>query len=262
MKNKLILHYRDILLHIVYLIFAIFSIWQILNTDKLSSQILYGAIAVVFLGMAVYAEYLRHLYQKAIKILLFDVDPKRAEQQFQFLLKKDFFHAYQNSKAIFDTLYYADEMDASGCLQTLEVHDRFFHGSLDQLLIYHYTRFFAYVLQRDQEQLTKEYAQLQKMKGTKIKGQKLSPLYNWDFIDALYQLSKKEYKKSLNTFNHVHTENMNNRELMHLYFFKGVLLMKMSQKKKAADCFKQAANNEGSSRMKEYAKQYEKKVNV
>lgn len=260
MKSKLIMHSRNILLYIIYIIFLVFSIQQVVISDSISAKILYSLIAVVFLAVTLYSEYLRAFYQKCIRTLIIDVDTKKAEQQFQLLLKKDILHAYRNSKAIFDTLYYADEMDAENCLKTLEDNDRFFHGSLDHLLIFHYTKFYACFLQGNFEAVAKEYSHLQKMKDTKIKGRKISPLYNWEFIDALYQFSRKDYKKSLNTFNSIHSENMNNRERMHLYYQKGMLYMKMNNPAKAAECFKEAADNKGDSCMKRKAENYRKKV--
>lgn len=64
MKSKLIMHSRNILLYIIYIIFLVFSIQQVVISDSISAKILYSLIAVVFLAVALYSEYLRAFYQK------------------------------------------------------------------------------------------------------------------------------------------------------------------------------------------------------
>ena len=203
---------RRIISFIFYLIFTVFVLAQVFKTDILLHRILYLVLLAIVLGMALFSEYLKLCYEKAIKTLAFDLDPELAMKQYERLNSLDKFKAYRNSKLIFDTLYYIDQMEYSRCLKHLEENYKFFHASLDQLLIYHFTSFYCSFMTEDLETAKTEYQKLLRMKNAKSKGNKVSPLYNWEFLDALYQFARKEYKQSYNTFKTVNTINMNPRE--------------------------------------------------
>lgn len=209
---------RNFVITILYSIFAIYSIYVMVVSETLEQKILFGVLFIVIFSVALYAEYLRFLYHKAIKTIIMDADPIRGKEQFDQLLKKDIFKSYKSSRAVYDTLYYADMLDAEGIEQTLTNNEKYLHSSLDNLLIWHYNKLYSAFLKSDIPGVQEEYSRIIRMKDAKIKGHKLNPLYNWDFIDALYQMARKDYKKSYNTFNSISLDNLNNREKLHIYY--------------------------------------------
>lgn len=209
---------QRVLSFVFYIIFAIFMAYQIVQAKAISVKIVLSLLSILILGVALYSEYLKYLYSEAIKTITIDLDPEKAMQKFNHLLKKDFFHAYKNDKKIFDTLYYMDQMQYKECLDHLQENYKFFHSSADQLLIYHFTNFYCSYMVGDSETSQSEYKKLKRMRDTKVKGVRVSPLYNWEFIDGLYLLSKKDYKQSFNVMKTVNTQNMNLREKA-LYYY-------------------------------------------
>ena len=115
-------------------------------------------------------------------------------------------------------------------LEHIEENSKFFHSSIDQLLIYHYTKFYCSFMLNDLECTKQEYNKLERMRNTKIKGAKVSPLFNWEFMDAIYLISRKDYKQSYNVFKSVNTDNMNPREKVQYYYQFGLLCNKIKEK--------------------------------
>lgn len=89
---------QQIISYVFYILFAGFSIYKIIQVEFLSTKILFIILLVIILAVALYSEYLKHLYRKAIKTIAYDLNPERANEQFNELLKKDVFHAYNNDK--------------------------------------------------------------------------------------------------------------------------------------------------------------------
>ena len=209
---------QNLITFLFYITFTIFSFIQIVHASNISSRVFYFLLLLLILGFALYSEYLKHLFRQAIQAIAFDLDTEKGNEIFNKLLQKDIFHAYKNDKKVLDTLYYLDQMEFDTCLDYIEQNSTFFHSSIDQLLIYHYTKFYCSYNLGHYNVTREEYTKLIRMKTQKIKGAKVSPLYNWEFIDAIYLSSKKEHRQSLNTFKTVNTKNMNNREKIHYYY--------------------------------------------
>ena len=161
--------FRNIIMGLIYLAFTGYSVYQMAITPQLEGKIAYLIVIVVILGIALWSEYLRHLYQKAIIILNKDGNPEEAKKTFDGLLKKDIFRGYRKTVLIFDTLYYADQMDAQGCLDTLEKDHKFFHSCMDNLLIWDYTKFYAYFLMNNRTKTKAQYERVIKLKDVKAK---------------------------------------------------------------------------------------------
>lgn len=221
---------QQIISYTFYILFAGFSVYKIIQVEFISIKILFIILLVIILGVALYSEYLKRLYKKAIKTIAFDLDPEKANEQFKKLLNKDVFHAYNNDKKIFDTLYYIDQMQYKKCLEHIEDNSKFFHSSIDQLLIYHYTKFYCSFMSNDLKCAKQEYNKLERMRNTKVKGARVSPLFNWEFMDAIYLISRKDYKQSYNVFKSVNTDNMNPREKVQYYYQFALLCNKIKDK--------------------------------
>ena len=67
-----------------------------------------------------------------------------------------------------------DQMDAQGCLDTLEKDHKFFHSCMDNLLIWDYTKFYAYFLMNNRTKTKAQYERVIKLKDVKVKGTKIS----------------------------------------------------------------------------------------
>ena len=79
---------QQIISYTFYILFAGFSIYKIIQVEFISTKILFIILLVIILGFALYSEYLKRLYRKAIKTIAFDLDPEKANEQFKKLLKK------------------------------------------------------------------------------------------------------------------------------------------------------------------------------
>lgn len=248
---------RNFIMTIIYIIFCIYSGYIVFTAEKISQKILFGILFLFILFFALYAEYLRHLYHEAIKTIAFDALPQKGLNQFDELLKKDLFKSYKSPKVIYDTLYKADMLDPDGLLKTLQENEKYFHQSIDNLLIWHYNQFYANFLLGNNRIAQDEYTKIIRMKDVKVKGQKLSPLYNWEFIDALYQFSRKDYKKSFNCFKKVNTQNMNNREKLHYYYHYWRLCRLIKNSEKSLYCKEQLLKIGGSSKIIEEVRSHE-----
>ena len=89
---------QQIISYTFYILFAGYSIYKIIQAEFISTKILFIILLIIILGIALYSEYLKHLYRKAIKTIAYDLNPEKANKQFNELLKKDVFHAYKNDK--------------------------------------------------------------------------------------------------------------------------------------------------------------------
>ena len=209
---------QRVISYVFYALFALLIIYNIMNTTNNVHKLMYGLLLVIPLGFALWSEHLKSLYQKAIHQLAFDLDPTLASQTYDELIKKDKANAYKNSRIIFDVLVNLDQLQLDKVKTLLSSNEKFFHSSLDQLLIYHYVTFMVAFLTNDVTTAKDEYKRMERMKDTKVKGMKVSPLFNWDFLLGMYQFMRKDVKQSINTLNSVNTTYMNPRECAQYYY--------------------------------------------
>lgn len=231
---------RRIVTYAIYAVFSIYTLVKLIQEPSAAGKVCYSLIIIVILGIAVWAEYLRVLYYKMIKALSMDCDPASAKQCYHQLEKRDFLKSYRNTLLIFDTLYYQDINQPQTCIDLLEQNEKVFRSSLDFLLIRNYTYFFSFYKLGNRTKVKKYYPEVMKMKDTKVKGTKVSPLYNWEYIEAVYLLCDKEYKKAVTAFANVNTKNMNHRELAQYYTEFGKAYMEVKDKENAQLMFTKA----------------------
>ncbi len=231
---------RNLITYAIYVIFACYTFYLLLHEPSISGKICYALILIVILGIACWAEYLRILYHRMIKYLNIECDPQASIAAQEHLIKKDIFHSYRNTLLIFNTLYYASTNQPEKNIQLLEENEKFFKSSLDCLLVRNYTYFYSYHQLENRSKVKKYYPELTKLKGAKIKGSKVSPLYNWEFIDAVYLADDKDYKKSIKAFENANTINMNQRELSLYHFEFAKACLAANQPAKAQALFEEA----------------------
>lgn len=208
---------RKYIMYIMYCIFTIYTLLKLINEPTAEGKVAYLILLLLFMGVALWAEYLKRIYQHMISSLTMECDCAKAKHYYHMLKKKDILKNYKNPLYIFDTLYYQDINQPDMCLNILEEHDKMFRSSLDYLLIRNYTYFYSYYRKGNRTQVKKYYQEVIKVRGAKVKGTKVNPLYSWEFIDAMYYSSTKDFKKSLQSFQKVHTQNFNHRELSQYY---------------------------------------------
>ena len=231
---------RNIITAIIYLIFLIYSCNLILQAEAMSTKIAYVAITLILLSIVGLSEYLRWLYRSAIKTLTMDCDPYKAKEIEQKLLKFDLFKAYKKTMLIFDLMVYADLDEYEKCIELLDHNEKFFKQSLDHILIRNYNYFKSYYALNNKTQGKKYYQETIKLKGAKLRGSKVSPLYSWDEIDAVYYLKIRDLKKSKAAFANTNTKMMNFREMSHFYYDYAQLELQNNQPEKAAEYLKEA----------------------
>lgn len=224
---------KRIITYLAYIIFSIYTITLIIQEPSLVGRISYFLLLGGILGIVLWAEYLRILYQTMICALTMECDAEKAKRYYVSLQKKDFFKSYTRTLYIFDTLYYQDIGEPQSCIQLLEQHETIFRSSLDYLLIQNFTYFYSYHKLQNRSKVKKYYPEVIKMKGAKVKGSKVNPLYNWEYIDAIYLFTIKDYKKSLAAFKNVNHTYFNNRELAQYYSDFAKLYMELEDKKNA-----------------------------
>lgn len=220
-------------IYVIYAIFAKYTLQNLLLEPSIIGKVSYGMLLFIFLGIAGWAEYLRILYHRMIRSLNWECDPKKAQLYYHKLKKRDIFKSYQRALLIFDLLYYQDLNQPYTCIQILEKNQKVFRSSLDYLFIRNFTYFYSYYQLNNRTKMKKYYPEVMKMKGIKIKGHKVSPLYNWEFIEGLYLFCLKDYKKSIRAFQNVNTQNMNNRELSQYYLAFGKAYRELQDKEHA-----------------------------
>ena len=206
--------FRLITLILICAIFCIYTISPAINEQNISVKITFISIMILFISILIWAEYLRYLYKKAISKLNLELDPSTAMKIFENLNKKDLFKSYSKTFLIFKVLYNISIKNYTQSIEILDENEKFFRSSLDNLLIQKYTYFFCYYKLNQKEKVEKYYLDLQKLKNSKSKKVKVSPLYNWEFIDAIYFKAINNLQKSKYSFENTNTINMNRRELL------------------------------------------------
>ena len=84
---------QQIISYTFYILFAGYSIYKIIQAEFISTKTLFIILLIIILGIALYSEYLKHLYRKAIKTIAYDLNPEKANKQFNELLKKELYNS-------------------------------------------------------------------------------------------------------------------------------------------------------------------------
>ncbi|MBL1228208.1 hypothetical protein IW492_03040 [Enterococcus sp. BWB1-3] len=215
---------KKILLWIIYLIFTVYIIYLVSNTDGLGAKIIFGLIGSIVLTVVLLFEYLKRKYEQMIYALTIDCDIPRAENLKMVLEIKDIFNGFKRSMYIFDALLLLDKGEYRNCLEHLAKHERFFRSTYDYLFIYYHTQLHCYYFLEDYENAEHILNSIVKLKSLKKK--QLSGLYSWHEIEGIKFYLQGRNKKSLEAFSQVDTSRLNNRELAYLFYMQGCSLIK------------------------------------
>lgn len=215
---------------IIYIIFIIYSVNSAFKMDDIPSKIILLLIVSIVLFFAIYADYLEGLSNSAIKALNYDCDPDRALEILNKLEKKDFVNHYKKgSNILLKALISLAKFETDKVIQIIEGNDKIFRASLDMLYIRNTTLYFAYIYADNKTQAKRIYPEIIKLRGSKVKGKKLSPVYSWEELEALYYLVNNDFKKAAKTYKTVNMTYMNNKEKAQVLYYKSICLVNTDQ---------------------------------
>ena len=203
---------------IAFVIFLIFGIQQINASTDMTGKTLLAILIFTFLFFAIWYELVRYVHRQAIYALNFECDLQKAQTIMEKCKKLDFFNSYRNPNVIFDLLYQTDKQDSEALLQLINAHEkRLLKRSLDMLLVYNYSMFTYNRFIGNKTQCRNFHQKMFELKDRKIKGKTISPLYNWEVLDAELHLVNQDYKKAYASLNNANISRMNVREQSYYY---------------------------------------------
>lgn len=221
---------------IAFVIFLIFGIQQINASTDLTGKTLLAILIFTFLFFAIWYELVRYVHRQAIYALNFECDPQKAKTIMEKCKKLDFFNSYRNPNVIFDLLYQTDKQDSEALFQLINAHEkRLLKRSLDMLLVYNYSMFTYNRFIGNKTQCRNFHQKMFELKDRKIKGKTISPLYNWEILDAELHLVNQDFKKAYASLNNANISRMNVREQSYYYFYRLRCELSLSQSKKAKE---------------------------
>lgn len=223
---------------IAFVIFLVFGIQQINANADLAGKTILAVLIFTFLFFAIWYELVRYVHRQAIFTLNFECDPDKARTIMEKCKKLDFFNGYRNPNVIFDLLYHTDKQDSEALINLITKYEKsLLKRSLDMLLVYNYSMFTYNRLIGNKTQCRKHYQGMIELKDKKIKGKKISPLYNWEVLEAELQLVNQDYKKAYASLNNANISRMNVREQSYYYFYRLRCELQLNHLKKAKESF-------------------------
>ncbi|MFV0479434.1 MAG: hypothetical protein ACK5LZ_02540 [Anaerorhabdus sp.] len=222
-----------------YALFLIFSINLIFNTNDIKVKILYALITIIFLFVAIFAEYLEFNYENAIRALNYECNPEKAKSIVDKVESMDFLKSYKKKRILFDLLYYSATLENEKVQLHIQENDRFFRSTIDSLLIRNVSLFISYIHEGEKNQAKKIYPDISKLiVATNRRGKSIvSPLYQPDELEALYYLISNNSKKACRSFEKVNTLYMNNKEKAELYYFWNKALLENGDMRKSNEIY-------------------------
>ncbi len=219
---------------LIYILFLVFGIQQISATAEIPAKVILSVLIFTFLFFAIWYEWVRTVHRLAIYTLNFECDPDKARPIMERCRKIDFLHGYRHPNVVFDLLYYTDKQDAQALITLVNTYEKsLLKRSLDMLLVYNYSMFAYNRMISNKTQCRKFHQKMVELKDRKIKGKRISPLYNWEVLDAELHLVNQDFKKAYASLNNVNTRLMNPRELSYYYFYRLQCETQLNQMKSA-----------------------------
>ncbi len=201
-----------------YIVFAIYGVSILTKWTSLCLQIGFGLFMTACLFIAIYYDVLRYHNRQAIIAMNFTLDEAKARRHRDFVAKYDFFKSYALNLLILDLYFAQDQQNPTAMQELLVKGEKRLRRSLDTLLVYYYNMFIMQSLLPNKTQARAYYEKFAEMRGSKIKGGKLSEVYNWDAAEAELHLVNGDGKKARACLKNVNTKFLNRREKAHVLF--------------------------------------------
>lgn len=196
----------------LYGAFIVFMIYTIINSKEINSKIFYSILLIVMISIAFYYEYLNYLKISIINVLNNHCDIAMTKKLLTKMQKLDFINGFKSFYLIVDLQLAESEHQGETLLNLVKANDKTLRANLDGLLMHHYYTFIGDVLIDNHNQIKKAYNNLINLKNAKIKKSKMSPLFNWDFIDCIFYLKTNDRKKAIKAYQAINPMYMNLRE--------------------------------------------------
>lgn len=229
---------RMIIAFILYSVFIYFAYTQLVAAQTSTERWLLIALLLPILLIAVWYEWIRYLYRKIIYIYNFEVDIHRAVELMKKLRKFDFLQGFKNNEVLLMCFYYIDTNQPEPLNQLLDTYEKkLFKKSLDMLLVYNYNKMCYYQMISNKTQQKKYFEAILQLQNRKVKGKKISPLYNIESLFAQHYLFHNDLKKAYRTSTNVNTARSNPREQAYVYYYRyksAIGLGKLSEAKEFA----------------------------
>jgi hypothetical protein len=197
---------------IMYIVFVIYGASILLKWDSLVLQISFGSFMALCLFIAVFYDILRYHNRQAVIAMNFTLDDAIARKHRDFVAKYDFFKSYALNLLILDLHFAQDQQDSQQMNLLLEKGEKRLRRSIDTLLVYYYNMFIMNILLPNKTQARAYYEKFVDLRGVKVKGGKLSEVYNWDAAQAELHLLNGDGKKARACLQNVNLKFMNRRE--------------------------------------------------
>lgn len=207
-----------VLLFVLSIFFLFIALNAIKESQSLFMKIFIGLTAIIVLFFTWFYEYLKHLYTQAQYSLVSAQNPQDIHQKINHIKKLDKVGGMKDSLVTLETLLALDENNPQKAIDLINNNEKLFKANPDLLLIKKHSLFKAYTLLNNKTQAKKAYQELEALKQTNFKKNKMNLLYNWDQIEALaqgYLLNKSD--KALNKYKKLDTTRYNPRELVQMY---------------------------------------------
>lgn len=210
--------FRTVTNGMFYIIFAIYGVSILTKWNSLALQISFGLFMFACLFIAIYYDVLRYHNRQAVIAMNFTLDAAKARTHRDFVAKYDFFKSYALNILILDLHFAQDQQDALVLQELLVKGEKRLRRSLDTLLVYYYNMFIMQSLLPNKTQARAYYEKFAEMRGSKVKGGKLSEVYNWDAVEAELHLLNGDGKKARTCLKNVNTKFLNRREKAYVVF--------------------------------------------
>jgi tetratricopeptide (TPR) repeat protein len=218
---------KKIFMWCMYLIFAGYICFLIIQTPRMGAKLMFGLTGVIILGIILLFEYLKNLYEKMIYALTVECDVQKAVKLKEQLQQKDLFNGFKQSIIIFDSLLLLDTGSYTDCLQHLAQNQFFFRSTLDYLFIYYHTQLYCFFFLNQPEKILSVVRELAQLKHVKKK--QLSQLFSWHEIDGIAYFAQNRLKKCLKELEQVDRTRLNNRELAYQLYLQGQCFLRLNE---------------------------------
>ncbi len=217
---KLFYKVKPIFNIILYILFVLIYLSLIRSTNDIFTKIFFTIVLILVVAFNLLYDYLKYLYQKLQIAFTIELDLGQAQKLKEKIIKFDVFKGFKDSLLLSDVLMSLDNNQPQLTLDLLDSNPKFFTSSVDMIYIRNHSAFKAYTLLENRSKSKQTFQELNKFRevSQRKNNKQISPLYNWDQIDALYLYITKDYKKSVELYKKSNVNNMNPRELTHYYY--------------------------------------------